>query len=152
MKRTVVRLQSCTNGLRSTYSPRTEENAKAFLQRIGELGIELTAVFGGFEGESYADIPTVVRTVGLVPESTRSARTKEMKEIADFAKSECGLEFSEAEMDQCIDDNARGNLGEGELGQCRDGRGDVAEEWDCDEVYIYFQDDLGGTGGTDTGE
>jgi len=46
----------------------------------------LTAVFGGFEGESYADIPTVVRTVGLVPEETRESRTQEMKEIADFTK------------------------------------------------------------------
>ena len=49
------------------------------------MGIQLTAVFGGFEGESYADIPTVVKTVGLVPPETRAARTQEMKEIADFA-------------------------------------------------------------------
>ncbi len=46
----------------------------------------LTCVFGGFEGESYADIPTVTRTVGLVPPATRAARTQEMKEIADFAR------------------------------------------------------------------
>lgn len=65
---------------------RTAENAQAFLQKLGELGIELTCVFGGFEGESYADIPTVVKTVGLVPADTRAARTQEMKEIADFAK------------------------------------------------------------------
>ena len=65
---------------------RTPENARAFLDRIGGLGIELTAVFGGFEGESYADIPTVSRTVGLVPPETRAARTQEMKEIADFAR------------------------------------------------------------------
>ena len=64
---------------------RTEENAKKFLARLSELGITLTAVFGGFEGESYADIPTVEKTVGLVPPETRAARTKEMKEIADFA-------------------------------------------------------------------
>ena len=50
------------------------------------FGIRITAVFGGFEGESYADIPTVTRTVGLVPPATRAARTKEMKEIADFAR------------------------------------------------------------------
>jgi sugar phosphate isomerase/epimerase len=43
-------------------------------------------VFGGFEGESYADIPTCQRTVGLVPPETRAARTAEMKEIADFAR------------------------------------------------------------------
>lgn len=65
---------------------RTPENARRFLDRLRELGISLTAVFGGFDGESYADIPTVVRTVGLVPPTTRSARLGEMKEIADFAK------------------------------------------------------------------
>jgi sugar phosphate isomerase/epimerase len=65
---------------------RTPENAKRFTDRLKQLGIELTCVFGGFEGESYADIPTTQRTVGLVPPKTRAARTKEMKEIADFAK------------------------------------------------------------------
>ncbi len=65
---------------------RTPESAKRFLARLGELNIRLTAVFGGFEGESYADIPTVVRTVGLVPPATRAARLTEMKEIADFAR------------------------------------------------------------------
>jgi sugar phosphate isomerase/epimerase len=65
---------------------RTGDNASAFLARLEELGITLTAVFGGFEGESYADIPTVVRTVGLVPAETRAERTQEMKEISDFAR------------------------------------------------------------------
>ena len=66
---------------------RTAENAERFLARLKELNIELTAVFGGFEGESYADIPTTEKTVGLVPLETRAARTAEMKEIADFAKT-----------------------------------------------------------------
>jgi sugar phosphate isomerase/epimerase len=65
---------------------RTQENADAFLKKLDEYNIRLTAVFGGFEGESYADIPTVSRTVGLVPPETRAARTQEMKEIADFAR------------------------------------------------------------------
>ena len=65
---------------------RTPENAERFLQRLSALGITVTAVFGGFEGESYADIPTVSRTVGLVPPETRAARTQEMKEISDYAK------------------------------------------------------------------
>jgi sugar phosphate isomerase/epimerase len=64
---------------------RTPENAAAFLARLQDLGIRLTAVFGGFDGESYADIPTTQHTVGLVPLDTRAARTAEMKEIADFA-------------------------------------------------------------------
>ncbi len=65
---------------------RTPENAERFLRRLQELGITITVVFGGFEGESYADIPTVKRTVGLVPSETRAARTQELKEIADFAR------------------------------------------------------------------
>src|SRR5438874_4551715 len=65
---------------------RTQANADAFLKRIAGYGVQLTAVFGGFEGESYADIPTVSRTVGLVPPETRAARVREMKEISDFAK------------------------------------------------------------------
>ncbi len=65
---------------------RTREHAERFLQRLEELGIRITVVFGGFEGESYADIPTCARTVGLVPPDTRAARLAEMKEIADFAR------------------------------------------------------------------
>jgi len=65
---------------------RTPQRAKEFLERLKQMGMRITAVFGGFEGESYADIPTVVRTVGLVPAETRKARTTEIKQIADFAK------------------------------------------------------------------
>lgn len=65
---------------------RTPENAEGFIAKLDSLGIQLTAVFGGFEGESYADIPTVVKTVGLVPEETRASRLQEMKEISDFAR------------------------------------------------------------------
>jgi len=67
-------------------SGRTPENAEQFLAKLRSLGITISAVFGGFEGESYADIPTVVKTVGLVPPESRAERTQEMKEIADFAR------------------------------------------------------------------
>ena len=56
------------------------------LAKCRAAGITVTCVFGGFEGESYADIATTARTVGLVPEATRAARAKEMKEISDFTK------------------------------------------------------------------
>lgn len=65
---------------------RTREKAEAFLRVLREMGVTITVVFGGFEGESYADIPTTARTVGLVPPETRAARTAEMKDIADFAR------------------------------------------------------------------
>lgn len=65
---------------------RTEEAAKRFLEDAARAGVEITVVFSGFEGESYADIPTTARTVGLVPEETRVARLAETKEIAAFAR------------------------------------------------------------------
>ena len=65
---------------------RTEGQAREFLAQLQDSGMTITCVFGGFEGESYADIPTVKETVGLVPPATRTARLAEMKEIADFAR------------------------------------------------------------------
>ncbi|EAQ77622.1 sugar phosphate isomerase/epimerase family protein [Blastopirellula marina] len=65
---------------------RTSENAAKFLATLAAMDITLTCVFGGFEGESYADIPTTKETVGLVPPATRAERLAEMKEIADFAR------------------------------------------------------------------
>ena len=64
-----------------------ERGAEHILSRLEPLGVRITAVFGGFDGESYADIPTVIRTVGLVPPESRAARIAEMKEIADFART-----------------------------------------------------------------
>ena len=65
---------------------RTQQKAEEFSAKLKEMGITISVVFGGFEGESYADIPTTAKTVGLVPPETRAARTAEMKEIADFAR------------------------------------------------------------------
>lgn len=65
---------------------RTADSAQRFLSRLEELGICVSVVFAGFEGESYADIPTCQRTVGLVPPESRAARVQELKEIADFAR------------------------------------------------------------------
>ena len=66
---------------------RTEAIAAELADQLREINVTCTAVFGGFEGESYADIPTVVRTVGLMPQSTRRDRLAEMCEISNFAKS-----------------------------------------------------------------
>jgi sugar phosphate isomerase/epimerase len=65
---------------------RTAQRAVDFSKRLAELGITTTVVFAGFEGESYADIPSVQRTVGLVPQATRASRLAELQEIADFAR------------------------------------------------------------------
>lgn len=65
---------------------RTPQRIAEFRQQLDDLGIRVTCVFAGFPGESYADIPTVERTVGLVPRDTREARTAELLEIAKFAR------------------------------------------------------------------
>ena len=65
---------------------RTQEAADTFLAKCVDANITITCVFGGFDGESYADIATCVRTVGLVPPETQAARAQEMKEISDFAR------------------------------------------------------------------
>ena len=65
---------------------RNAASAQSLRDQLAEMSVACTAVFGGFEGESYADIPTVVKTVGLVPEATRQSRLEEMFQISDFAK------------------------------------------------------------------
>ena len=62
---------------------RNQKDADEFLAKCD--GIQVTAVFGGFTGESYADIPTTARTVGLVPLETREERVGIFKEVSDFA-------------------------------------------------------------------
>ena len=70
------------------HAPHAEKRdaatATELRSQLDAINVTCTAVFGGFEGESYADIPTVVRTIGLVPESTRASRLAEMKAISDF--------------------------------------------------------------------
>jgi sugar phosphate isomerase/epimerase len=63
-----------------------QKTADEFLAKLKAAGITLTCVFTGFEGESYADIATTAKTVGLVPEATRAERAKEMKKVSDFAQ------------------------------------------------------------------
>lgn len=65
---------------------RDQANADNILARLAKYNIAITAVFGGFDGESYESIPIVVQTVGLVPTATRQSRLNEMKEISDFTK------------------------------------------------------------------
>lgn len=64
---------------------RDGDAAMALAKQFAQAGLQITVVFCGFNGESYADIPTVQKTVGLVPRATRAARLQEAKEISDFA-------------------------------------------------------------------
>ena len=84
---TVRELDVETIHLHTPHGPnRTEEKAAQFRNQLVELGVRISVVFAGFEGESYADIPATQTTCGLVPPETRSERLIELKEIADFAR------------------------------------------------------------------
>lgn len=65
----------------------TRRETDRIKQMFADAGVEVTAVFCGFSGESYADIPTVKKTVGLVPEEPYRERLQETKEIADFTRA-----------------------------------------------------------------
>jgi len=48
-------------------------------------GFEVVTVFAAYDGEDYADIPTVQRTVGFIPPATRAERVSRTLAISDFA-------------------------------------------------------------------
>ena len=45
----------------------------------------LVTVFAAYNGESYADIPTVERTVGFIPGASREEREHRTLQVSDFA-------------------------------------------------------------------
>lgn len=53
---------------------------------IADSGIAVTSVAAIYAGESYADVETVRRTVGLLPVATRQDRLEDTKRCADFAR------------------------------------------------------------------
>jgi len=46
----------------------------------------VVTAFCAYNGESYADVPTVQRTVGFIPPQTRAEREKRTCEVSDFAR------------------------------------------------------------------
>lgn len=60
-------------------------SADRFKAELDAAGFNLGAVFAAFDGEDYADIPTVERTVGFVPPATREARAQRFLAVSDFA-------------------------------------------------------------------
>ncbi len=45
----------------------------------------VVTVFAAYNGENYADVPTVQRTVGFIPRDTRAERERRTLEVIDFA-------------------------------------------------------------------
>ncbi len=54
---------------------------------LKEEDFTVTTVFAAYEGESYADIPNVQKTVGFIPSATRVSREERTRRVIDFAAS-----------------------------------------------------------------
>lgn len=63
----------------------TPETTAEWKAALAETGFHVVTVFAAYEGEDYADIPTVVRSVGFVPKKTRAEREIRTKAVIDFA-------------------------------------------------------------------
>lgn len=63
----------------------TETAAKDWKQALDDQQFALVTVFAAYNGEDYADIPTVERTVGFIPRATRDERVARTKAVSDFA-------------------------------------------------------------------
>jgi sugar phosphate isomerase/epimerase len=62
----------------------TPELTAAYKQALADAGLSVATVFAAYEGESYDDIPTVIRTVGFMPQATRAARELRTRQVIDF--------------------------------------------------------------------
>jgi sugar phosphate isomerase/epimerase len=65
--------------------PLSEAVAEEWKRLLEHEKFTVVTVFATYEGEDYADIPTVLRTVGFVPAGTRAARERRTYEVSDFA-------------------------------------------------------------------
>ena len=63
----------------------TETAAKDWRAALADQEFTIVTVFAAYNGENYADIPTVQRTVGFIPRETRRERVQRTMDISDFA-------------------------------------------------------------------
>ena len=66
------------------HVPLTPDAAKEWKAALVEEQFVVTTIWAAYEGESYADGPTVQRTVGFIPPATREAREARSREVIDF--------------------------------------------------------------------
>ncbi|HTW30799.1 MAG TPA: sugar phosphate isomerase/epimerase family protein [Candidatus Sulfotelmatobacter sp.] len=52
---------------------------------LRQANLVITSVCAAYNGEDYADIPTVQRTVGFIPRATRAEREERTRRVSDFA-------------------------------------------------------------------
>jgi sugar phosphate isomerase/epimerase len=63
----------------------TPAAAEDWRSAFEQQNFTLVTVFAAYNGESYADIPTVQRTVGFIPPESRTEREQRTLAVSDFA-------------------------------------------------------------------
>ena len=63
----------------------TAEFAAGWKSALEQAQFPIATVFAAYNGENYADIPTVQRTVGFIPRDTREEREQRTYQVIDFA-------------------------------------------------------------------
>jgi sugar phosphate isomerase/epimerase len=63
----------------------SKERIELIRRTAEEKEIKITSLICGFKGESYRDIPTIKRTVGLLNPATRGKRVLKVLSYSDFA-------------------------------------------------------------------
>ncbi len=59
--------------------------------------------------------------------------------MADVAQSDCNLEFSQDEINQCMDNYRKKNLSAEQLDTCKEHGDNIAKEWDCEDIEVYMK-------------
>ena len=59
--------------------------APEWKKALADADFPIVTLFAAYSGESYADIPTVQKTVGFIPPGTRAEREARTVEVSDFA-------------------------------------------------------------------
>jgi sugar phosphate isomerase/epimerase len=65
--------------------PLSSSVAVEWREKLGAASFSIATVVCAYNGEDYADIPTVQRTVGFIPPATREVREQRTLEASDFA-------------------------------------------------------------------
>jgi sugar phosphate isomerase/epimerase len=60
-------------------------NVEILKKELADSDFRIVTAFCAYNGESYADIPTVEQTVGFIPPATRDERAARTLEVSDFA-------------------------------------------------------------------
>jgi len=63
----------------------TAEFAVGWKSALEQAQFPIATVFAAYNGENYADLPTVQRTVGFIPRDTREEREQRTYQVIDFA-------------------------------------------------------------------